>query len=521
MKNLLIACFLFLTGSASIVHGSTQPIRTAHDSYVKNPVGENLAGQHASVRSLPPRSLSVPDPHFHNAAPLYSSDRHVSVEDPAVQGITVQEQPQNLISLNEGNASGTVSVIRVEGTIGPPASQYIRRGLDLSIEKGDEILIIELDTPGGLLDSTQEIVQVLLGSAHPTAVYVSPQGANAGSAGTFITLAAHVAAMSPATNIGAASPVSMGGGEIDSVSQRKIFNFSESYIQSIAEERGRNAEWARTAVSEGASITADEALEMNVIDLIAADLDDLLDQMDGMELNGKILATRDAETESIPRNMAEIFFSFLLRPEVMLILTMVAIYGIIGEVTNPGGIIPGVSGVIALILLLYGVAALPINLAGFLLIGFAIILFVAEAFTPTFGVLILSGSIAFFLGALMLFQDLPDAMQLSLYWLIPATLLTALFFGWIVTYGVKSLFQPASSGLEATVGKRAEVTDDIQPDHPGRIFFDGEYWRAESDTAIPQGSYCEIVSFEGLKAIVKPWNPKSGEDQKQEPTLLS
>ncbi|HLR90725.1 MAG TPA: nodulation protein NfeD [Balneolaceae bacterium] len=458
MKHLLVAFFLFLAGSASVFHGSSQPVHSEYDSYAQNLSGENV----------------------------------------------------------EGNASGTVSVIRVEGTIGPPEAQYIQRGLDISIEKGDEILIIELDTPGGLLDSTQEIVQALLGSRHPTAVYVSPQGANAGSAGTFITLAAHVAAMAPATNIGAASPVSMGGGEIDSVAQKKIFNFSESYIQTIAEERGRNAEWARTAVSEGASITADEALELNVIDLIATDLNDLLEQLDGLELNERPLATLDAETEFIPRNLAEKIFSFLLRPEVMLILTMVAIYGIVGEVTNPGGIIPGVSGVIALILLLYGVAALPINLAGFLLIGLAIILFVAEAFTPAFGVLTFSGAVAFFLGALMLFQDLPDTMQLSLYWLIPATLLTVLFFGWIVTYGIKSIFKPSSSGLEASLGKRAEVTDDILPGSPGRIFFDGEYWRAESETPLFRGSYCEIISFEGLKAIVKPWNSDSDVDQKEE-----
>jgi len=188
----------------------------------------------------------------------------------------------------------------------------------------------------------------------------------------------------------------------------------------------------------------------------------------------------------------------------MLILTLVAIYGIIGEVTNPGGIIPGVSGVIALILLLYGVAAMPINLAGFLLIGLAIILFVAEAFTPAFGILITGGAVSFFLGALMLFQDLPEEMQISLYWLIPATLLTAAFFAWIVTYGVKSLFNPARTGLEATVGRTAEVTDTILPGQSGRVFFDGEYWRAESESTLNEGEICEIVKFEGLKAIVRP-----------------
>lgn len=209
------------------------------------------------------------------------------------------------------------------------------------------------------------------------------------------------------------------------------------------------------------------------------------------------------------------FFSFILRPEVMLILTLVAIYGIIGEVTNPGGIIPGVSGVIALILLLYGVAAMPINVAGFLLIGLAIILFVAEAFTPAFGILIAGGAVSFFLGALMLFQDLPDEMQVSLYWLIPATLVTAAFFAWIVTYGVKSLFNPVRTGIESTVGKTAEVTDSILPGQPGRVFFDGEYWKAESDKPLNEGDQCTIVEFEGLKVKVKPINHKNKESSNE------
>ncbi len=412
------------------------------------------------------------------------------------------------ITVNERQNSGisTVSIVNVNGTIGPTTTQYITRGLKKSQEAGDELLIIQLDTPGGLLDSTQDIVQALLGSTHPIAVYVAPQGANAGSAGTFITLAAHIAAMAPATNIGAASPVSMGGGEMDTVAQQKIFNYSESYIESIAEQRGRNAEWAKSAVRDGASITASEALEINVIDYIAEDIDDLLTIIDGLEVEGKILNTEGAEKNEIPQTLGEIFFSFLLRPEVMLILTLVAIYGIIGEVTNPGGIIPGVAGVIALILLLYGVAAMPINLAGFLLIGLAIILFVAEAFTPAFGLLITGGAVAFFLGALMLFQDLPDEMQVSMYWLIPATILTAAFFAWIVTYGVKSLFNPPRSGLESTIGKTAQVTDPILPGQEGRVFFDGEYWKAESDQSLNEGDTCEIVKFEGLKVIVKPLN---------------
>lgn len=421
----------------------------------------------------------------------------------AVLALQETPEPVDTLAIEQPNRSA-VSLIRVEGTIGPTVTQYITRAIAESMENEDEALIIELDTPGGLLTSTQDIVQELLGTEHPTVVYVSPRGANAGSAGTFITLAAHIAAMAPATNIGAASPVSMGGGEMDTVAQNKIFNYSESFIESIADERDRNAEWARSAVRDGASITSDEALEINVIDILAEDVDDLLTQINGREVEGKILNTENAAINRIEENLAEQFFSFILRPEVMLILTLVAIYGIIGEVTNPGAIVPGVSGVIALILLLYGVAAMPINLAGFLLIGLAIILFVAEAFTPTFGILLSGGAVAFFLGALMLFQDFPDEMQISFYWLVPATLLTAAFFAWIVTYGVKSLFNPPRSGLESTVGRMVEVVDTIQPNQNGRVFFDGEYWTAESDHEIKEGEYCQIVEFEGLKVHVKP-----------------
>lgn len=404
---------------------------------------------------------------------------------------------------NSGDSEKSVTVIRVQGTIGPTVTSYIQRGMKIASERNDEILIIELDTPGGLLDSTQDIVQMLLASRRPVAVYVSPEGANAGSAGTFITLAAHIAAMAPATNIGAASPVTMGGGEMDTVMQKKIFNFSESYIEGIAERRGRNAEWAKSAVRDGIAVTEKEALELNVIDYIADDINHLLMLIDGLEIEGRVLETAEASINRVERNFAEIFFSFILRPEVMLILTLIAIYGIVGEVTNPGAIIPGVAGVIALVLLLYGVAAMPINIAGFVLIAMAIVLFVAEIFTPTFGILLIGGAVAFFLGALMLFQDLPQDMQLSLYWLVPATILTVIFFGWIVTYALKAQFGKVKTGLESVIGGDAEVVDDISPNSAGRVFFSGEYWTAHSDEMIKSGEVSEIISFQGLTVYVK------------------
>jgi len=394
-------------------------------------------------------------------------------------------------------------MISIEGSISPTTTNYINRGIRVAREEGAEALIIQLDTPGGLLESTKNIVQSFLDSDDlPIVVYVAPEGARAASAGTFITMASHIAAMAPTTTIGAASPVQMGGGQADSVMQKKIFNYSESFIESIANRRNRNAEWAQSAVRDGEAITAEKALELNVIDLIASSREELLDQIDGRTVDGDTLNTRDATITELPPNLAEKLLGFIMRPEVMLILTMIAIYGIIGEVTNPGAIVPGVAGVIALILVLYASAAMPINMAGFALIGLAIILFVAEAFTPTFGLLIAGGAVSFFLGALMLFQDLPESMALSWAWLIPATILTTLFFVWIVTEGIRAQFTSHKTGKESMIGKHAEVVDTISSSK-GRVFVNGEYWNAVSDEVIEEGQDCEIIAIDGLTIKVQ------------------
>lgn len=414
------------------------------------------------------------------------------------QSLFAQSQPDT-------SAATSVTVITIKGTIGPTTTNYIRRGLETARERNDQALIIELDTPGGLLTSTQDIVQDMLASDMPIVVYVTPSGGNAGSAGTFITLAAHIAAMAPTTTIGAASPVSMGGQQQDTVMQKKIFNYSESFIENIAKERDRNAEWAKSAVRDGEAITETEALELNVIDFIAQDLDELLLKIDGMMVEGDSLQTAKANIHKLEESFAEKFFSFIMRPEIMLILTMVAIYGIVGEVTNPGAIVPGVAGVIALILLLYGSAAMPINVAGFILIGLAIVLFITEAFTPTFGILMTGGAVSFFLGALMLFQDFPQEMQLDWYWLVPATILMVIFFGWIATSGIKAQFTGHRTGLESHIGNKARVIDKVT-DKGGRVFFAGEYWNAVTDgEEIKPNEWCEIVRFEGLTVTVKPY----------------
>ena len=403
----------------------------------------------------------------------------------------------------------SVSVIRVDGAISPVTTNYIRRGLSEARERGSSLLVVELDTPGGLLESTKDIVQIFFESDLPIAVFVSPDGARAASAGTFITMAAHVAAMAPSTTIGAASPVSIapGGAEADTVMQKKVFAYSESFIESIADRRGRNAEWAISAVREGSSVTETRALELNVIDLLAQDREDLLRLLDGWVVEGDTLRTGGAVVTEVPPKLAERSLGRLMRPDVMLLLTLVAIFGIVGEVTNPGGIVPGVAGVIALILLLFASAAMPINVAGFALIALAVVLFVAEAFTPTFGLFLVGGTVAFFLGALMLFQHLPEPMNLSWSWLIPATLLTTLFFALIVTAGIKAQFRPVRTGTESLVGERAEVIERIQA-QGGKVFIKGEYWNAIGPDEIGEGEWCEVEGVDGLTLKVRPWkNP--------------
>jgi len=423
------------------------------------------------------------------------------------------DSPDGPASVSSQTNGPALSLIRVEGPISPTTTNYIGRGLSLARERGSVALVIELDTPGGLLDSTQDIVRMLFETDLPVIVYVSPDGARAASAGTFITMAAHVAAMAPSTTIGAASPVTMApGAEADTVMRRKIFSATESLIQSIAERRERNVEWAISAVRDAASATEREALAIGVIDLVATDREHLLAQLDGWVVEGDTLRTKGAAIEVIKQNLAERVLGVLMRPEMMLILMLVAVYGIIGEMTNPGAIVPGVAGVIALVLLLYASAAMPINAAGYLLLALAVALFVAEAFTPTFGLLLGTGTVAFFLGALMLFQDFPEPMALPWTWLVPATLLTAAFFLWIATYGLKAQFAAPRSGLEALMGRRAEVIEPVSSSG-GRIFVAGEYWHAVSDQEIGQGELCEIEAAEGLTMKVKPIGPDAETDE--------
>jgi membrane-bound serine protease (ClpP class) len=398
-------------------------------------------------------------------------------------------------------------LIKVNGAIGPATSAYISRAIQASSARKDACLIVELDTPGGLLDSTRDIVQSFYESKVPIVVYVAPSPARAASAGVFITMAADVAAMAPFTHIGAAHPVSLSpGGEVektDDVMKKKVENDAASFAESIANKRHRNADWARAAVVESESITAEKALQLNVIDLIAKDIPDLLQQIDKREINGEKLQVAGAAIVEIPMTFRENLLHAVLRPEVMFVLFLVVMYGIIGELSSPGAILPGVAGAIALILLLYMSTVLPPSLAGLALMGLAAVLFIIDIFAPTHGILTFGGIVSFFLGALMLFDRSDPTFRLSLAYIIPATLVTAAFFIFVVGAGLRAQFLPVRAGKEMMVGQTVTIIDPVDASH-GKVFVEGEYWNAVSEAPIAMGQPAEITGMEGLTLRLKP-----------------
>jgi membrane-bound serine protease (ClpP class) len=403
-------------------------------------------------------------------------------------------------------SAANVGLISIDGAISPATEGYISRAIDVANQQNDVCLVIQLNTPGGLLDSTEKIVNKFYASKVPIVVYVWPAPGHAASAGTFVTMAADVAAMAPHTRIGAAHPVELGASgnveKTDDVMKKKEENDTASLAESIADKHHRNAEWARSSVLDSVSITAEKALELHVIDLVADDLPDLLKQIDGREINGKPLHTAGAAVVPIRMTARENFLQLFLRPEVMFILMLVVIYGIIGELSSPGAILPGVAGAISLVLVLCLTAILPINAAGLVLMALALVLFIVDVYAPTHGVLTAGGLVAFFLGALMLFNRADPAFHLSLAYIIPGTVVTGLFFLFVVGASVRAQRLPVRAGHETMLGKVTPAAQRIDATS-GRVFVEGEWWNAVSDTPIESGQPVEIVAIDGLTLKVK------------------
>lgn len=413
-----------------------------------------------------------------------------------------------LLGCGWARAAEKLSLIKIDGAIGPATASYIARSIEQAHGQNAQCLVVQLNTPGGLLESTQTIVQSFLAAPIPVVVYVAPIGATATSAGCFITISASVAAMAPATTIGAAHPVTIGGNPAggeekpDDTMKKKLENFSVSYMEAIAAKRHRNVEWAKSAVRESASISAEKALELKVVDLIAVDLNELLTKLNGREVDGKRLATAGAEIAEIKMSPSEQVFQKLWRPEVMFILMLIAIYGIIGELTTPGAILPGVVGAIALILALYLAAILPVNVTGLALIALALMLFIFDVYAPTHGVLTIGGIISFLIGSLMLFNRADPLFRLSLGYIVPATIITAAFFVLIVGQGLRAQRLPIRAGAETLLGKTVPALTPIDS-RGGRIFVEGEYWNAVSDTPVEKDRPVEIAGVQGLTLKVR------------------
>ncbi|TFH00868.1 MAG: nodulation protein NfeD [Calditrichales bacterium] len=399
-----------------------------------------------------------------------------------------------------------VHKITINGVINPVASEYIMEAIERAEAAGAEMIIIEMDTPGGLMVSMHDIVKKILGADVPVAVYVSPPGSRAGSAGVFITMAAHVAAMAPGTNIGSAHPVNMSGSQDTSqVMGEKIINDAVAHIRSVSAKRGRNADWAESAVRESANITAKEALRLHVVDYIVTTADSLLSVVDGREvevLSGKrILDTRNARIESFEMNWRQRALDMLSDPNILYILFLVGISGISLELYNPGAILPGVVGGISIILFLYAVQTIPVNLAGILLILFAAVLFLLEIKVASYGMLSIGGVVSLVLGSLMLIDSPLPFLQISWKLIFAATLSFTLFFLFAAGFAIRTLRTKPTTGKEGMIGEQGVALENLAP--TGQVQIHGEIWKATSQNKIKKGQRVAVESVDKHHLLLK------------------
>ncbi|MCA9753614.1 MAG: nodulation protein NfeD [Gemmatimonadetes bacterium] len=413
-----------------------------------------------------------------------------------------------------------VRVVDWDDAITPVTVSFLRAALRDAEADGASALVLRLDTPGGLLDATRDLVSDMFESPIPILVWVAPSGARAASAGAFLTMAGHVAAMAPGTNIGAASPVTIGGGGTpDSTMAHKMFNDTAAFARTIAERRGRNVEWAESAVRDAASITETEAVAEGVVDFVAGSLEDLLAQADGREVEvaGETvtLDLAGAVVDEKPLTLRFRLLSILANPNVAYVLMMLGIYGMFFELQNPGSIFPGVVGAICLILAFWSLQTFPLNLAGLLLIALAAVLFLIETQVPSHGLLTVGGVVAALLGSLMLFESPEPALRASLAVIIPMVVAMAVLFGVAAGLAVRTLGRKVVTGSEGMVGLVGEVKSALDP--KGAVDVRGERWNAVASggEAIPVGAEVEVVAVDGLRLTVRRSDPSASRAERR------
>jgi membrane-bound serine protease (ClpP class) len=408
-------------------------------------------------------------------------------------------------NLTAADKAPVFDVITISAAITPPVAEYILESIGEAAKSGAAGLVIRLDTPGGLDLAMRDIAKGILNAPVPVIVYVAPSGARAASAGLIITVSAHIAAMSPGTNIGAAHPVGLGIGGMDKTMSQKVENDAVAYIRGIARQRARNEDWVERGVRKSESIPAEQALRLHVIDYVAVDLDRLMEQMDGREVllaaGKKIIKTKGAVFNEKAMGARQKILSALSDPNIAYILLLIGLAGLYFEFSNPGVILPGVIGGISLIMAFFAMQTLSVNYAGIALIIFSIILFIAEIKVISHGILTIGGIISLVIGSLMLFQTPDPSLRISWNVLIPAVTITSLFFIVVIAIAVKAQLRPRQGGQEGMEDEEGWAITDVFTE--GKVLIHGEHWNAISDVPVTQGSKVRVIRVEHLKIRIE------------------